>query len=102
MPFEVTALYIPYLLSSFLGDGIWYMGNELFYISPLVCLLMLRTGEPLRFCGWWKLQCCIQALPAMAATWHHWGGQNTAGMCVITLVTIFGISIFNAIRVFKS
>lgn len=66
-PFVYTALYIAILFTyPFAKDSVLNILDTLFYVSPLVVVILLRYSRILKLCVWHRTACCLPLVPQVA------------------------------------
>ena len=63
-PFVYSAVFvIVYSIYNFAGDNVLDLLDRLFYISPVVVVVMLIYSSILKFCKWHKMACALPLVP---------------------------------------
>lgn len=104
VPFVYALLFLLCMCFYFdCSENILDIIDECFYVSPIVCLTFVRLSYLLKFCNWYRLQCCLPMLPLpiviIDENFYEFG---EASMWVNFFLTfaIFFLSLVNAYFVF--
>ena len=103
-PFVLVTMYmfamVGYMLFS---DAVAVTLDTLFYVSPLVVILLWMLSKALKMCNWHRLECVLPLVPQVPIFFDDYINQfDYAGaainICVVGL--LFLLSLLNAYFVF--
>lgn len=103
-PFALVTMYmfamVGYMLFS---DAVAVTLDTLFYVSPLVTILLWMLSKALKMCNWHRLECVLPLVPQLPIFFDDYINQfdyagTAVNICVIGL--LFLLSLINAYFVF--
>lgn len=104
VPFVYAFLYILCMVVyMFCSDETATIVDMLFYVSPLTCLLFFGLSYTLKFCNWYRLQCCLPMFPlpfTLIDEFVYMFEETAVAVNLSIIVTIFTISLINTYFVF--
>lgn len=104
VPFVYAALFLLCMLVYMFSDNdIMSLLDILFYVSPVTCLTFFRLSFILKFCNWYRLQCCLPMLTTPFTLFDMYICEFVhigAYINYFTTTLIFTLSLLNTYHVF--
>lgn len=103
-PFVLVSMYMGAMIGYlFFSDIVATTLDTLFYVSPLVIILLWMLSRALKMCNWHRLECVLPLVPQLPIFFDDYISQfDYAGavvnVCVVGL--LFLLSLVNAYFVF--
>lgn len=103
-PFVLVTMYMLAMIGYlFFSDVVAITLDTLFYVSPLVVILLWMLSKALKMCNWHRLECALPLVPQVPIFFDDYINQfDYAGaainICVVGL--LFLLSLLNAYFVF--
>lgn len=103
-PFALVTMYMVAMVGYlFFSETVAVTLDTLFYVSPLVVILLWMLSKALKMCNWHRLECALPLIPQLPILVDDYINQfNYAGTIVNISVVglLFLLSLLNAYFVF--
>ena len=103
-PFVLVAMYMGAMVGYlFFSDSVATALDTLFYVSPLVVILLWMLSKALKMCGWHRLECALPLVPQLPIFVDDYISQfDYAGALINVSIVglLFLLSLVNAYFVF--